>query len=195
MDIFWERQEGNLCRKHSINAFFGCAKINTSKFFEYCNEYNKYIFDKYNIKIDISSRDYVLSNDIGIVPFILKKFKNIYCFHLPINQIKESISVMNLKTFKNITDTSNFIFVYNHDHIWGLKKINNKWKKIDSLSGVSDENNILSIENDKNIGLIIPRELKKIGLRIMNSLLILLKYLLRKITKIQIIYKKLENVL
>ena len=157
MDIFWERQEGSLCRKHSLNAYFGCAKISTSKFIDYCNQYNNYIFEKYNIKIDITSRDYVLSNDIGIVSYILKKYENIYSFHLPINQIKESIKIMNLKSFKNLCESSDFLFAYNHDHIWGYKKIEDKWKKIDSLSGVSNENNITAIENEKNIGIIIPR--------------------------------------
>lgn len=156
MDIYWEKQEGNLCRKHSINAYFGCSKIETSNFNEYCNEYNKYILEKYNIKINILDNDYVLSNDIGIIPFILKKYENLFCFHLPINQINESINLMNLKSFNYLSDTSDFIFVYNHDHIWGIKKINNNWKKIDSLSGISDIN-INSLKNEKNIGFIIPR--------------------------------------
>ena len=156
MDIFWERQEGNLCRKHSLNAYFGCTKISTSKFTDYCNQYNKYIFEKYNIKIDISSSDYVLSNDIGIIPYILKDFTKIYCFHLPINQINESLKIMNISSFDSICNTSDYMFAYNHDHIWGLKKVNNSWKKIDSLSGISNIN-ILSIPNEKNVGVIIPR--------------------------------------
>ena len=45
MDIFWERQEGKLCRKHSLNAYFGCAKISTPKFIEYCTQYNEYIYE------------------------------------------------------------------------------------------------------------------------------------------------------
>ena len=57
MDIFWERQEGKLCRKHSLNAYFGCAKISTPKFIEYCTQYNEYIYEKYNMKINIVDND------------------------------------------------------------------------------------------------------------------------------------------
>ena len=31
-NIYWERQRGDLCRLHSINAYFGFKKINESEF-------------------------------------------------------------------------------------------------------------------------------------------------------------------
>ena len=34
-NIYWERQSGDLCRLHSINAYFGFKKLNKSdKYFE-----------------------------------------------------------------------------------------------------------------------------------------------------------------
>ena len=168
MDIYWERQEGSLCRKHSLNAYFGCAKISTSEFTNYCKEYDDYIFDKYDIKINTLTNDYVLSNDIGLLSYIIRKVSGIYCFHFPINHIKETVKKLNLKDIHSFFDENNFIFGYNHDHVWGFKKKDGRWKKVDSLSGISDIN-IKSIIDDKNIGFIIPRQ-KDMGVADYNLL-------------------------
>ena len=42
-NIYWERQSGDLCRLHSINAYFGFKKLDQIAFFNYCREYDEII--------------------------------------------------------------------------------------------------------------------------------------------------------
>ena len=41
--MYWEKQRGNLCRLHSLNAFFGEKRISDEKFKEYCEKYDEII--------------------------------------------------------------------------------------------------------------------------------------------------------
>ena len=42
-NIYCERQRGDLCRLHSINAYFGYKKIDAAEFLKYCSEYDEVI--------------------------------------------------------------------------------------------------------------------------------------------------------
>ena len=156
--MFWERQEGGLCRKHSLNAYYQNAKISTQEFQEWGNKYNNYLEEKYGNKIVIQENDIVYSNDIGIIPYIIKHLDYKYCFHFALNQIPETFQHYNIPNVNEWLNDNDFIFVYNHGHIWGMKKENNNWHKIDSLSGISASQNVHSLHGEKNQGIIIPRE-------------------------------------
>ena len=41
--IYYERQSGDLCRMHSLNAYFGYKRIDKDTFFKLCNEYDTII--------------------------------------------------------------------------------------------------------------------------------------------------------
>ena len=43
MSIYYEKQRGDLCRLHSLNAYFGYKKFNDSDFFKLCAEYDEEI--------------------------------------------------------------------------------------------------------------------------------------------------------
>ena len=44
-NIYWERQSGNLCRLHSINAYFGFKKLDKNAFVK------EYFEDRFNISL------------------------------------------------------------------------------------------------------------------------------------------------
>ena len=52
MEIYWERQQGNNCRIHSLNAMFGHKFIDEFKFKAECSEYDKIIQGLNSIDMD-----------------------------------------------------------------------------------------------------------------------------------------------
>ena len=52
MDIYWERQQGNNCRIHSLNAMFGHKFLDESKFKLECSEYDKIVEGLNSIDMD-----------------------------------------------------------------------------------------------------------------------------------------------
>jgi hypothetical protein len=154
-NIYYQHQFGGLCRLHSLNAFFGNEKITTSQFNTLQNLYDKEYADKFNIDVSCKTFDIISSNQKNIVSYILKKF-NVYTRYYAINQLyKKSIK-------ENILDIikGDFFFIYTDSHIWGVRKNNdNNWFMVDSIRGVFSCN-INNLTNEKNIGFIIPTNIK-----------------------------------
>ena len=48
--MYHETQRGDMCRLHSLNAYFGYKKLEDSDFFKYCDDYD-------NIIEGLNSRD------------------------------------------------------------------------------------------------------------------------------------------
>ena len=48
--MYYERQREDMCRLHSLNAYFGFQKFNDKTFFDYCDEYDKVIETK-NLRV------------------------------------------------------------------------------------------------------------------------------------------------
>ena len=67
-NIYWERQVGNNCRIHSLNAFFGKNKIAESDFKKFCLEYDTIIPGLESIKMD------GFAESRSIISFIVDKF-------------------------------------------------------------------------------------------------------------------------
>ena len=78
-DIYWERQVGNFCRIHSLNAFFGKKEISVEKFENYCKEYDSLIPGLESIKMD------GFAECRSIVSYIVEKYTNNYLQLVPIN--------------------------------------------------------------------------------------------------------------
>jgi len=138
---------------HSINGYFGTNKISQAQFQEYINKYDAEYKKKYNFSSSCSSFDLIASDQKNIVNFILKKF-DIYSRYYALNQLY----CKPLTEITNILE-GHYFFIYNEGHIWGCRKYNDQWYKVDSLSGVSIIN-INSILREKNIGFIIPVNIK-----------------------------------
>ena len=157
MDIFWEKQQGGLCRLHSINTFFGFHKYTPNDFSNICDEYDE-TNQLYNTKISCKSFDLIHSDQKNIISYIIHK-NGIYTKYYPINYIQSN--KISKDEFYNIHETKDLhiFFIYNETHIWIIKKHNNKWYNVDSLSGVSEFNcsDIYSyIRSKNNMGFIIP---------------------------------------
>lgn len=150
-NIFYERQSGGLCRLHSLNAFFGYSKITPSMFQKWIRLYDTYLKTRFNIKTSSSSYDLVNSDQTNLVSYILKKYR-IHLRYYALN------SIYGKPLNKEVID-ANFIFVYNFGHIWGVRKKNGKYYKVDSLNGVTPFN-INSLSSMKNIGILVPVSLR-----------------------------------
>ena len=141
--IYYERQRNGLCRMHVINAYFGKRVITENMFRKYMINYDLMMIKKYNSNISCSDFDIMWCN---LVSYILNKNNIItrnYCF----NEIYNKPLDVTIKG-------SSFIFIYNSNHIWGIKKYKNVYYKVDSIGGVSLFN-ISSLNKLKNIGLIV----------------------------------------
>jgi hypothetical protein len=159
--IFYEPQRGGQCRLHSINAFFGSAKINDGQFETYKKTYDGHIKTKFNSEVSCSSYDIFNADQNTIISYILG-----------LHGYATRLSPFNAHYAKplNISDIKgNFFFVFNQGHIWGMRKKENNWYKVDSLSGVT-VCSLSSIKNTKNIGMIIPVDMKSEFYRNVNIL-------------------------
>lgn len=132
--MYWEKQIGDCCRIHSLNAYFGKPLINLNNFEIYCKEYDKIVNDNNNvISIETKNMDSFWGGQ-NIIWYIIFKIENNYSFIIPKNKL-------NFNQNELIKKTSN-IFVFNDSHIW-LKKKNNKiWYNIDWLNGIQQLNNL-----------------------------------------------------
>jgi hypothetical protein len=113
---------------HSLNAFFGKQYITHKMFNCYTAEYDG-------------------SDQSNLVSFILNKHQ-VHVRYYALN------AAVNKHLDKAILDAS-FIFVYNHGHIWGVRKHNGRHYKVDSIGGVTNFN-IQSLRSTKNVGLLVP---------------------------------------
>jgi hypothetical protein len=130
--IFYESQQGGLCRLHSINGFFGEAKLSSEQFNEFSKKMDKYIGNKFHEESHCLKFDSVSSDHNILVSFILKHY-GVYCRYLHMNSLFQNPKQLQ----KNLDDLKgNYFFVFNSVHIWGVRHFNNKWYKVDSLSGV-----------------------------------------------------------
>lgn len=152
-DIYWERQTGGLCRKHALNAYFGCPKINCRDFQLLCIEFDKYIKAKGYPYSQINKFDCIYSSQETVISYVIGKYHKKYCLHIPVGKINDYLNKRKVSLMKLVGD-DDFIFNYNVNHIYGYKKVNGYWYLIDSLKGVHATSNI-PISN--KLGYIIPR--------------------------------------
>jgi hypothetical protein len=152
--VYWEKQNGGLCRKHSINAYYGKEKYNINEFNELLNNYDNYMINK-GYKIEKSKKfDTIESNQFTIISYSLY-LNNIYSVLIPFNNLQFFLKYHNKKSLIEYIGDNNNIFVFNENHIWLCKNDNKRWIKIDSLSGIQ-KFNINSYNKQSNLGFIIP---------------------------------------
>ena len=151
-NIYCERQRGDLCRLHSINAYFGYKKIDENEFFKYCSEYDEVIKGLKTVDMD------GFSEGRCIISYILDKLNNKYMYLIPINSYTGSRNHIDIERYNKLIKLVNGFFEFNKGHVWFNKKINGKWYKIDSISGVNIidipnicKNGILLIIDDKHL--------------------------------------------
>jgi hypothetical protein len=152
-NIYWERQSGGLCRKHSLNVYFGKNKISELDFNNYCNEYDEYLRNTGRAYDNVINNDIIPSNQNTIISYIIEKIENKHCIYIQLGGLKKYMVDYKYSGIIDLIKNSNCIFLFNEGHIYCLKYINKEWYKIDSLSGISN----YDINHINNEGLIIPR--------------------------------------
>jgi len=150
--IYYEQQRGGLCRLHALNAFFGEAALDAKQFQKYMSDFDEQMKTKYKESISCKQFDLVNSDQNNIISHILKK-KGHYARYIPLNGLQgKQLPLDEVK--------GDFIFIYNESHIWGLKKHQNMWWSVDSMRGVR-KTNIYRVTRTKNVGFMIPVNMKK----------------------------------
>ena len=140
MNIYWERQRGDNCRIHSLNAMFGKKVITDELFKKHCESYDKLIPGLKSINMD------GFAECRSIISFIVDIYTNKFTLLSPINL--NNINKSNRDFFnysRYLTYLGNKItqyFEFNKGHIWFNTYKDNKWYKVDSLSGVNEINTI-----------------------------------------------------
>jgi len=134
-NIYWEKQSGDLCRMHSLNAYFGYNRLNKSTFIEYCSKYDNVIKGLQNESMD------GFSEGRCIISYILDILESKYVFLIPINSYSNARKDIDIKRYNKLISNLNGFFEFNKGHVWYNKHINERWYKIDSISGVNRINN------------------------------------------------------
>ena len=147
--IFYENQSGGLCRLHAINGYFGDARISQQQFLQYQKDYDAEYKIKFNLDSSCSLFDTITSDQKNIVSHILKKH-GIYTRYYALNQLyNKNINVNIIKILDG-----DWFFIYTESHIYGARRVNNIWYRVDSIGGVTQIN--INSLNVKNIGFIVP---------------------------------------
>lgn len=136
MKIYYESQRGNMCRLHSINGYFGQTVLNDAEFFRHCDDYDKIIEGLHSRNMD------GFAEGRSIVSYIIDKLDRKFVLLIPINSYKGAREHLDLDRYLKMIPLLNNYFEFNKDHVWIIKQIENKWYKIDSLSGVHEINQL-----------------------------------------------------
>ena len=146
MDIYWERQQGDNCRIHSLNAMFGKQNITIDLFKADCAEYDNLITGLTSINMD------GFAECRSIISYIVDKYTKRFTLLIPINL--NGVSANNRAFFNykryipHLGSGVTEYFEFNKGHIWFNKNINGTWYKIDSLSGVTASNKPSDFNNN-----------------------------------------------
>jgi hypothetical protein len=171
--MYHEIQRGDMCRLHSLNAYFGYKKLEDSEFFKYCDDYDSIIEG-------LNSRDMDgFAEGRCIINYIIDVIDNKYTLTIPIDLFKNSREYINIERYNRLLSQIECYFEFNKTHVWFNKKDQeNKWWKIDSISGIH----------------LIDPKFKKNGYIIVFDNLLLIdeidyyRYILKKNTKIVEVY-------
>lgn len=146
--IYCERQIGDMCRMHAINAYFGKSLLNIQLFFELCDKYDALIPGLKSRNMD------GFAESRNIIGYILDVLDNKYSVLIPIKSSKNSHKYVNISRYTEMLknkEITNY-FEFNKNHVWLNKLVNNIYYKVDSISGVYPSNPTFS---NKNHGYII----------------------------------------
>jgi len=129
--MYYEKQIGDMCRLHSLNAYFGYKKLEDQDFFKYCDNYD-------NIIEGLNSRDMDgFAEGRCIINYIIDVIDKKYTLTIPIDLFKNSREYINIDRYNRLLSQIECYFEFNKTHVWFNKKDkDHKWWKIDSISGI-----------------------------------------------------------
>ena len=153
MNKYYESQRGNMCRLHSINGYFGKTVLNDSEFFGHCDDYDKIIDGLHSRNMD------GFAEGRSIVSYIIDTLDSKFSLLIPINSYTGAREHLDLDRYLKMIPVLNSYFEFNKDHVWVNKRIDNKWYKIDSLSGVHEINQINKFQKRHGYLLVVDDKL------------------------------------
>ena len=146
MEIYYQQQvKADLCRLYSLNGYFGYNRLSDEDFYGYCDEYDALIEGLYSRNMD------GFAEGRNITSYIIDKLENKFTLLIPINNYNNSRQHINIHYYKKLIHHKDLIsfFEFNKTHIWVNRKIESKWYKIDSLSGINRIDPIIDNNNGK----------------------------------------------
>lgn len=131
--IYFERQRGNMCRMHSLNAYFGKAVLDENTFYKFCDKYDNLIKGLESRRMD------GFAESRNITSFIIELLVGKYCVYIPMKLSKNSHNYVNVDRYRKKLynqEIKNY-FEFNKNHIWLNKLVDGQYYKVDSLSGIT----------------------------------------------------------
>jgi hypothetical protein len=152
--MYYQQQQGGLCRMHALNAYYKQDKYSEVDFKHLCIEYDLFMKKVgYNIESSIESFDLFESNQNTIISFALYK-TGIYSLLIPFGYLEQYLHMRHKHRLSDLVN-NNFIFIFNEGHVWAAGVHENKWYNIDSLNGIRPID--INMYNGKKHGFVIPR--------------------------------------
>lgn len=136
--FYYENQQGGLCRKHALNAFFGKELLKVEDFYRFCD-----LFDKACGQPKGTSKTWVyVDNDWNLISYVIYAIRKVYFRFYSLNHFPpEGINNMDCG------------FQFDKGHIWFIKKDKGRWYRIDSMGGIRQ---ISPPTKTKSYGYIFP---------------------------------------
>ena len=159
--MYVERQVGNQCRRHALNAYFGGAVLQWNDLEKYSKDFEKF----YNLPSTNKMKndyDYFNSDGSSLLTYIGEQIlPERFFLVIPNGKITEWIESIGL-SLDNCDDS---ILVFHSDHVYCIKRQQGKWFILDSLSPTPYQVPLQQILSDKRLGLVISFD-KQVALQI-----------------------------
>jgi hypothetical protein len=120
---------------HSLNAFYGGARISPKEFEDWKRQYDR---EYEGLRVPKCDKwDSVIGNQEDLVSFVIRKTSQLGTLYIPPGYMEQTLKLWKKTKLTQLIDkTTGSCFVFNADHIWMMKYQNNKWYTLDSLRGV-----------------------------------------------------------
>ena len=154
--MYLERQNGNQCRKHALNSFFGGNIVQWGDIELHAENFEHFynLPSTNNMKNDL---DFFNSDGSSLLTWIADEIDpNYFYLVLPCGKIHQWVKEMKYNTIEDIVHETPRIMVFNKDHVYSVRKKDHKWFVLDSLS--SQPYAIASLDNltsDPSNGMVI----------------------------------------
>jgi hypothetical protein len=133
--IYCERQKGELCRLHALNACYGRKEISEKEFVDWGKRYDQE-YSETGLPSSLQW-DGVLGNQENLIAYILKQKSGLGVIYSPPGYTKKTLTIWGKNKISELVDpTLKRLFVFNRNHVWIYRYVKNTWISVDSIGGV-----------------------------------------------------------
>ena len=130
--LYYERQEGDLCRMHALNHYAQRRAFNPSTFANLINEFAS----THPSLPNPHSSDGVDASQQYVVTYGVERLTNGQCttFSVPVYHHERTMAMLDCGTVEDLVDEQEgALFVYNPGHIWAARRLpSGQWVVLDS---------------------------------------------------------------